>query len=136
MAKATLPDDHFDPEQYRTPDGELEASAIKQPTRRQKEGFFPVFPVKIVRAVVEAKALKALPLVLAIHRQLHMTKQKSVPLTGAIWDAAGYVSRKDKTAALQKLRMLSKVIRLISKHQTMHSYYVVAYGPLWKRKGA
>ena len=91
--------------------------------------------MKVLRTVVEAKALKALPLILAIHRQLHMAKRESVPLAGAIWDASGYVTRKDKTAALRKLKKLPEVIRLIPKHQTMFSFYDVAYGPLWKQKG-
>jgi hypothetical protein len=134
MTKTTLSDDEW-VDQFRTSDSGLEATATKLATRRQKEGYIPVLPVKILRAVVEAKALKALPLILAAHRQLHMAKRGSVPLTGAIWDASGYVTRKDKTAALQKLKKLPKVIRLIPKNQTLFSFYDVAYGPLWKQKG-
>lgn len=134
--KTALPSD--DVEMFRiTPANDFNATTTrKQPTRRQREGFCPVFPLMILRVVVEEKAIKALPLIMAVHRQLHMVKKKSVPLTGVVWNASGYVSRKDKTAALQKLRKLSKVIRLIPKRQTMHSYYDVAYGSLWKQKGA
>jgi len=135
MTKTTLTDDPFAPELYRISDANLDATTTKEPTRRQREGYIPALPVKVLCAVVEAKAEKALPLILAIHRQLHMAKQKSVPLTGAIWDAAGSPGRQAKVAVLRNLKKLPKVIRLISKDQTMFSYYDVAYGPLWKQKG-
>jgi hypothetical protein len=59
-----------------------------------------------------------------------MTKQDSVPLSSVIWDAAGYITRKEKTAALQKLKKLREVIRLTAK-QTAFSYYRASKGPLW-----
>ena len=43
-------------------------------------------------------------------------------------------SRQEKAAVLRNLKKLPEVIRLVPKHQTMFSYYDVAYGPLWKQK--
>ena len=133
MTKTTLSNEEW-VAQYRLPDTGLEATETKMATRRQKEGYIPAIPVKVLRAVVEAKATKALPLILAAHRQLHMAKLESVPLGGAIWDAAGSPSRQEKAAVLRNLKKLPEVIRLVPKHQTMFSFYDVAYGPLWKQK--
>lgn len=128
MTKTTLSNEEW-VAQYRLSDTGLEATEMA--TRRQKEGYIPALPVKILRAVVKAKATKALPLILAAHRQLHMVKLESVPLGGAIWDAAGSPSRQEKAAVLRNLKKMPEVIRLVPKHQTMFSFYDVAYGPLW-----
>jgi hypothetical protein len=127
MTKKTLSDEEFLNEDRTSGD---ELPVARRPSRRRRTGYVPAYPLKIQVAIVKAKAVKALPLVMAIHRQLHMTKQDSVPLSGAIWDAAGCITRKEKTAALQKLKKLREVIRLTAK-QTDFSYYRASKGPLW-----
>jgi hypothetical protein len=99
-------------------------------SRRQREGYVPKFPLRILTAVMAAKDEKALPLILAIHRQLHMTGRESTPLNGAIWDAIGSPSEKQRAAILRKLRALPGIIR-ITPQQTPASYYRVAKGSLW-----
>src|SRR4029077_1665292 len=103
------------------------------PTRRQKEGFYPPLPVRVAVAVVAAKATKALPLILAIHRQLHMTKRRETPLNGAIWDAAGNPSPREKAAIIRKLKAVAEIIPLTTK-QTSTSSYWVSKGSLWSRE--
>ena len=100
-------------------------------TSRRGEAFVPSFPVRILCAVVAAGAEKALPVVLAIHRQLHMTRREWIPLNSAIWKAAGAPSPKARAAILRKLRCLPGVIRL-DPHQTVTSHYRVARGDLWR----
>jgi hypothetical protein len=115
--------------------GELgrEIPADMQPTLRRLKGYIPGFPLRILCAVVEAKAEKARPLVLAIHRQMVMTRESSIPLSGAIWDAAGSPGKRERVSVLRNLRKLRKIIRLTAK-QTMFSYYRASYGPLWSQK--
>lgn len=106
----------------------------RMPSRRQREGIVPRFPLRILAAVMTAKAEKALPLILAIHRQLYMTGRESTPLNGAIWDAVGRPSETQKAAILRKLKALPLLVRLTAK-QTSTSYYRVAKGPLWDERG-
>jgi len=54
-----------------------------------KAAYIPPFPQSVIQAVVDANAVAALPLVLAIHRQLVVTKRKETPLNEAIWKSAG-----------------------------------------------
>ena len=81
--------------------------------------------------MVAAGAEKALPVVLAIHRQLRMTRREWTPLNSAIWKAAGAPSPKARAAILRKLHGLSGVIRL-DAHRTVTSHYRVARGDLWR----
>jgi hypothetical protein len=111
-----------------------EIPAYERPTIRQKKGYFPGFPLWVVRVVVEAKAVRALPLVLAIHRQMVMTKETTIPLTGAVWDAAGSPDKQERVAVMRNLRKLRKIFRLSAK-QTPFSYYRVTRGPLWDKAG-
>jgi hypothetical protein len=64
VTKKTLSDEEFLNE-YRTSDDELPVA--RRPSRRRRTGYVPAYPLKIQVAIVRAKAVKALPLVLAIH---------------------------------------------------------------------
>ena len=98
---------------------------------RRGKAFVPPFPLGILLAMVTAGAEKALPTVLAIHRQLHMTSRESTPLNSAIWKAAGSPGAKARAAILRKLRGLPGVIRF-ERHRTVASHYRVARGDLWQ----
>jgi hypothetical protein len=103
------------------------------PNRHSAEAFVPALPVAVVVAVVEAGAEKALPIILAIHRQLKMTTREWTPLNSAIWKAAGRPSDKERAAILRKLKKLPDLIRIEIK-RTSVSHYQVAKGPLWGRR--
>ena len=111
--------------------GDYKAPLAKKLPRRRWKAFTPPFPLPILAAVVAAKAEMALPLILAIHRQLVMTKRASTPLNGAIWEAAGDPPTQRKKTILRRLQTLSEVISLTAE-QTPMSYYRVAKGPLWE----
>ena len=67
--------------------------------------FIPPLALHIVTSIVEAKAEKALPLVLAIHRQLYMTKRETTPLNVAVWKAAGSSSLRERVSIMRKLSL-------------------------------
>jgi hypothetical protein len=103
---------------------------IPRATRRVG-AFVPSFPLPILHAVVAARAEKALPLILAVHRQLRMTRREWTPLNAAIWKAAGSPGEKSRAAILRKLRGLPAVIRL-ELHRTVTTHFKVARGELWR----
>ena len=131
MTKKDLTDEEF-VNQFKIKDTKPAKTAI-HPTLRQEKGYVPSFPLRLIRAVVEAKAEKALPLVLAIHRQMVMTRQRSIPLSGAVWDAAGSPNRRERDTVLRNLRKLRKIYRL-TVNKTMFSHYLVSQGPLWAKE--
>jgi hypothetical protein len=111
-------------------DAELRRHEIVVPRAVRRVGaFVPSFPLPILDAVVAARAEKAFPLILAIHRQLHMTRREWTPLNAAIWRAAGSPGEKSRAAILYKLRGLSAVIRL-ELHRTATTHFKVARGEL------
>jgi hypothetical protein len=112
-------------------DAELRQHEIVVPRKsRRGAAFVPSFPVRILGAVVTARAEKALPVVLAIHRQLLMTRREWTPLNSAIWIAAGSPTDKGRATILRKLKHLPDLIR-IKERRTPLSRYRVARGPLW-----
>lgn len=100
---------------------------------RRGEAFVPPFPVLVLHVIVAAGAEKALPLVLAVHRQLLMTRREWTPLNSAIWIAAGSPTDKERATILRKLKHLPDLIRIEERRTTM-SRYRVARGPLWGRR--
>jgi hypothetical protein len=98
--------------------------------RRQSAAFIPSLPVRVVQAIVAANAEIALPLVLAVHRQLTMKKQNETALTAAIWTAAGSPSQRKREAILRKLKCLPAVI-VVTKARTPTSYYRIGKGAIW-----
>ena len=83
-----------------------------------------------IEAVVDADAVAALPLVLAIHRQLAMTKREETPLNEAIWKCAGSPSPKCRESILRTLKAIPQVIR-VTAVQTATTRYRVAKGEVW-----
>jgi hypothetical protein len=96
--------------------------------------YIPAFPQSVMRAVVDADALAALPLVLAIHRQLVVTKREATPLNEAIWRCAGSPSSKRREAILRKLRAVPHVI-MLKTTRTRTSHYSVSRGECWRENG-
>jgi hypothetical protein len=92
--------------------------------------YIPPFPLRIQLALVEAKAEVALPLVLAIHRQLTMTRRQETPLNEAVWRAAGSPSAKKRHNILEKLMRLPGIIQLIEARSPT-SRYRLRRGELW-----
>ena len=103
-----------------------------RPSRHRTEAFVPVLPMAVVVAVVEAGAEKALPVILAIHRQLKMTRRERTPINAAVWTAAGDPSAKKRAAIIRKLKRLPDLI-CIKAHRTPSSHYRAAKGPQWAR---
>lgn len=104
---------------------------VSGPIRRLKgEHFIPGFPQAILAAVVEARAEVVLPLVLAIHRQLTMTRKTETPLNEAIWCAAGSPNHKRRQRILQKLKVLPELVELIPC-RTRVSHFRVRRGRWW-----
>jgi hypothetical protein len=99
--------------------------------RENNHHFIPKFPLAILQAVVDADAVIALPLMLAIHRQLVMTKKDDTPLNEAIWRSAGSPSHKRRAAILRKIKSLPGVIQITSA-RTVTYHYRVSRGGLWQ----
>jgi hypothetical protein len=101
-------------------------------SRHRTDAFVPALPVAVVVAVVEAGAEKALPVILAIHRQLKMTRREWTPINAAVWKAAGNPSDKRRSAIIRMLKRLPAFLR-IELHRTPSSHYRAAKGPQWAR---
>jgi hypothetical protein len=99
-------------------------------TRDSNQHYIPKFPQAILLAIVHADATAALPLVLAIHRQLTMTKRDETPLNDAIWRSAGSPSHKRRATILQKLKSVPSVIQIVNA-RSVSSHYRVSRGDLW-----
>ncbi len=96
-----------------------------------KQAYIPSFPQSVIQGIVEADAVVALPLVLAIHRQLTATRRDETPLNEAIWKCAGSPSAKRREVILRKLKTIPHVIRIIAA-RTATTHYRVAKGKLWQ----
>jgi hypothetical protein len=119
------------PDLDRLSDIELRAHETRVDVRGRKSPYFvPAFPTSILTSVVQAKAEKALPTLLAIHRQLAMTRREYTPLSAAVWSAAGDPSEKKRATIVRKLKLLPEVVK-VEPHRTAASHYRVARGPLW-----
>ena len=110
-----------------------ELSRFEQATVPVKAGYIPSFPERLLQAVNDADAVIALPLILAIHRQLVMTRGKETPLTKAIWKCAGSPSPKRRETILRTLKAIPHVI-LVTPARTAITHYRVAKGELWELK--
>lgn len=97
---------------------------------RKQGSYIPPLPVQILQAVVAADAVIALPLILAIHRQLTMSGRSDTPLNRAIWQTAGSPSHKKRSAILRKLKAIPEII-LLTEARTPVSRYRVARGSAW-----
>lgn len=95
--------------------------------------YVPNFPLSILHIIVEANAVIALPLVMAIYRQLRMKRCPSTPLTAAIWRASGSPSTKKREVILRKLKALPEIFH-IEIQRTPNSYYRISFGEIWESK--
>jgi hypothetical protein len=93
--------------------------------------YVPGFPLRVLKAVVEADAILALPLVLAIHRQLCMTKRASTPLNSTVWSHAGSPSARKREVILRRLRLVPDVIAL-EEQRTINFRFRASKGLLWR----
>lgn len=103
---------------------------LEKSANQTKAGYIPALPQPVLQAVIDADAVGALPLVLAIHRQLTMTKRKETPLNEAIWNCAGLPSQKRREKILRTLKTIPHVIR-ITAARTATTHYRVAKGKSW-----
>jgi hypothetical protein len=101
-------------------------------TRRNSltPSFIPSFPQNIIQIAVQSGACLALPLILAIHRQLIMTKRDSTPLNEAVWRCAGSPTHKQRATIIRKLKSLPELIVIIPA-RTLTAHYRVAKGSAW-----
>ena len=108
-----------------------ELFSLEKPMTPTKAAYIPGFPRGIIQAIVDADAVAALPLVLAIHRQLVLTRREETPLNEAIWKCAGSPSPKRRETILRDLKTIPYVIR-ITAVRTATAHYRVAKGKSWK----
>ena len=109
---------------------DTELSRLEKATIPVRAAYIPSFPARVLQAVNDADAVIALPLVLAIHRQLAMTKREETPLNEAIWRCAGSPSPKRREAILRRLKTIPHVI-LVTAVRTATAHYRVAKGEAW-----
>lgn len=126
LAKFALPDG------YILPVGEGGKQA--KPKTRKSKHFIPALPLGVVLTCVAGGYEVALPLILAIHRQLIMTRREWTPLNKAIWAAAGNPPEKKRAKILALLKEHPDLIQIRPK-KTTTSHYEVAYGKLWSAEG-
>ena len=107
-----------------------ELRRLEKPTTPAKAAYIPGFPQSVIQAILDTDAVAALPLVLAIHRQLTMTNREETPLNEAIWKCAGSPSPRRRETILLKLKAVPHIIR-ITTARTATSYYRVAKGEAW-----
>jgi hypothetical protein len=103
-------------------------NAVKR--KQFANAFVPAFPLRILDAVVQARATAALPLILVIHRQLKMTRRASTPLNPTLWKRVGSPSQRRRETILSRLRSVPDVVRL-EERRTYDARYRVSRGSLW-----
>lgn len=96
--------------------------------------FIPPTPLEVTKACVANNCEIALPLILAIHRQLTMTRREWTPLNKAIWISAGDPPEKKRERILRALKNQPELIRLRLR-KTAISHYEVSYGKGWAKGG-
>jgi len=119
---------------FAIPDSVTLSEVVTQPKTSRAKHFIPALPLPVVPACVQGGCEIALPLVLAIHRQLTMTRREWTPLNKAIWTAAGNPPERKRTKILTALKGQPDLIHLRPK-KTTTSHYEVAYGALWSAEG-
>lgn len=92
--------------------------------------FIPPIPVSAVTRCVQLGIEDALPLILAVHRQLSMKKADRTPLNKHIWAAAGDPPERKRARILSLLRKAPDLIEL-QERKTSSSHYDVGYGHGW-----
>ena len=107
-----------------------ELRRLEKSSTPTKSTYISAFPQSVIQAVVDADAVAALPLVLAIHRQLVVTRREETPLNEAVWKCAGSPSAKRREAILRKLKAVPHIIRLVGA-RTPTAHYRVAKGEAW-----
>ena len=107
-----------------------ELRRLEKSVTQTKEAYIPGFPQNVIKAIVDADAVAALPLVLAIHRQLVLTKRKETALNAAIWKCAGSPSPKRREAILRKLKAIPHVVGVFAA-RTATTRYRVTKGEEW-----
>lgn len=122
LAKFALPDG------YISPVGEADKQA--KPKMSKSKHFIPALPLGVVLTCVAGGYEVALPLILAIHRQLRMTRREWTPLNKDIWCAAGNPPEKKRAKILSAIKEHPDLIQVRPK-KTTTSHYEVAYGTLW-----
>jgi hypothetical protein len=105
-----------------------------KPKKSKSKHFIPALPLEVVLTCVAGGCEVALPLILAIHRQLTMTGREWTPLNKAIWAAAGNPPEKRRAKVLTVLKEQPDLIQIRSK-KTATSHYEVARGVLWLAQG-
>lgn len=98
---------------------------------KDNKRFMPPFPAAVLLEVVKEDATAALPLVLAIHRQLTMKRTNETPLNEAIWSVAGNPSVKKREHILRKLKSIPQIVELIPARTALF-YYRVKRGSAWE----
>jgi hypothetical protein len=126
LAKFALPDGFI------LPVGEGGKQA--KPKTSKSKHFIPALPLGVVLTCVGGGYEVALPLILAIHRQLTMTGREWTQLNIAIWAAAGNPPEKKRAKILALLKEHPDLIQIRPK-KTTTSHYEVAYGKLWSAEG-
>ena len=122
LAKFALPDGYVLPL--------IEGGKETKPKTSKAKHFIPALPLGVVLTCSAGGYEVALPLILAIHRQLTMTGREWTPLNIAIWAAAGDPPEKKRAKVLAALKEHPDLIQIRPK-KTTTSHYEVAYGVLW-----
>jgi len=126
LAKFALPDGYILPA--------VKGGKEAKPKPSKSKHFIPALPLGVVLTCVAGGCEITLPLILAIHRQLTMTRREWTPLNIAIWAAAGNPPEKKRAKVLAALKERPDLI-LIRPKKTTTSHYEVAYGAKWSAEG-
>jgi hypothetical protein len=97
---------------------------------RSKHPFIWRVPRVWLRVLKNAKAMAALPLLLAIYNQMILRKKTAVSITSRVWAVAEAYTKRDKTALLRALARVPDLVRLEYRNR-LRSKYRASQGPLW-----
>jgi hypothetical protein len=98
--------------------------------RKDKRLYIPSFPLWALVMIVEADAGKALPLILALHRQWRMSRKGSVRLSGSLWYTAGRPTPRERRTILAHLRRVPGLV-VVKERRSLSARYDLVKGPLW-----
>jgi hypothetical protein len=80
--------------------------------------------------IVETDAGKALPLILALHRQWRMSRRGSARLSGSLWYMAGRPTPRERRTILAHLRRVPGLV-VVKERRSLAARYDLVKGPLW-----
>ena len=96
---------------------------------------FGIVPLWAIREVTRVKAHYATALMVVILQRMRVRKVDTVPVTDAIWQEIGGLTKCERQTVLEHLRHVPGVLKLEERHKRL-TRYQVTLGEMWDHRRA